>query len=98
MEFILTINNYRNHMDRCYGRRCCCVEIEGVLKKMVFYRSCPKCRGDMHARLEFYGDFKECLQCGLLQDLEKKTSVEMVGSSAAGKSSDDNRGRKGEAA
>ena len=45
MEFILTINNYRNHMDRCYGRRCCCVEIEGVLKKMVFYRSCPKCRG-----------------------------------------------------
>jgi len=52
----------------------------------------------MHARQDFYGDFKECLQCGLLQDLEKKTSVEMVGSSAAGKSSDDNRGRKGEAA
>lgn len=52
----------------------------------------------MHTRQDFYGNFKECLQCGLLQDLEEKTSVEMVGSSTAGKTSDNTRGRKGEAA
>ena len=40
--------------------------------KMVYYRSCPKCRGDMHIRRDFYGDFRECLQCGLMQDLNTK--------------------------
>ena len=39
---------------------------------MVYYRSCPKCRGDMHIRRDFYGDFRECLQCGLMQDLNIK--------------------------
>ena len=39
---------------------------------MVYYRSCPKCRGDMHIRRDFYGDFRECLQCGLMQDLNTK--------------------------
>ena len=43
----------------------------GILN-MVYYRSCPKCRGDMHTRRDFYGDFRECLQCGLMQDLEIK--------------------------
>ena len=36
---------------------------------MVYYRSCPKCRGDMHSREDVYGNFRECLQCGLIQDL-----------------------------
>ena len=39
---------------------------------MVYYRSCPKCRGDMHIRRDFYGDFRECLRCGLMQDLNTK--------------------------
>ncbi len=43
---------------------------------MVFYRSCPKCKGDMHTRRDFYGDFKECLQCGLMQDLETESDSE----------------------
>ena len=50
---------------------------------MVYYRSCPKCRGDMHIRRDFYGDFRECLQCGLMQDLNTKidssTGSEKVG-------------------
>ena len=50
---------------------------------MVYYRSCPKCRGDMHIRRDFYGDFRECLQCGLMQDLNTKiddsTESEKVG-------------------
>ena len=38
---------------------------------MVYYRSCPKCRGDMHSREDGYGNFRECLQCGLIQDLKE---------------------------
>jgi len=38
---------------------------------MVYYRSCPKCRGDMHSREDVYGNFRECLQCGLIQDLKE---------------------------
>ncbi len=38
--------------------------------KMVDYRACPKCRGDMHTRRDTFGAFKECIQCGLMQDLE----------------------------
>ncbi|HIA75208.1 MAG TPA: hypothetical protein EYN92_02100 [Dehalococcoidia bacterium] len=37
---------------------------------MVDYKACPKCRGDMHTRRDTFGDFKECIQCGLMQDLE----------------------------
>ncbi len=55
---------------------------------MVYYRSCPKCRGDMHIRRDFYGDFRECLQCGLMQDLNTKidasTGSEKVGVGQAG--------------
>ena len=53
---------------------------------MVFYRSCPKCRGDMHIRKDVYGDFRECIQCGLLQDLSERPASQLVGS---GTSSDD---------
>ena len=55
---------------------------------MVYYRSCPKCRGDMHIRRDFYGDFRECLQCGLVQDLSTKiddsTESEKVGAGQVG--------------
>mgnify|MGYP007012738805 CR=1 FL=1 len=47
------------------------LEIENVgIWKMLDYRACPKCRGDMHTRRDTFGDFKECIQCGLMQDLE----------------------------
>ena len=55
---------------------------------MVYYRSCPKCMGDMHIRRDFYGDFRECLQCGLMQDLNTKiddsTESEKVGAGQVG--------------
>ena len=64
---------------------------------MVFYKSCPKCMGDMHIRRDFYGDFKECLQCGLLQDLVEKPAMELAGMQS-GESLGSPRGKKGKAA
>ena len=45
---------------------------------MVDYRACPKCRGDMHTRRDTFGDFKECIQCGLMQDLELQKKSEAL--------------------
>ena len=64
---------------------------------MVFYKSCPKCTGDMHIRRDLYGDFKECLQCGLLQDLVEKRAMELSGIQGE-ESSSSPSGKKGKAA
>tara|TARA_B100000749_G_scaffold90893_1_gene69151 strand:- start:27 stop:191 length:165 start_codon:yes stop_codon:yes gene_type:complete len=53
--------------------------------------------GDMHIRRDFYGDFKECLQCGLLQDLVEKPAMELAGIQGEGSSASP-RGKKGKAA
>jgi DNA-directed RNA polymerase subunit M/transcription elongation factor TFIIS len=42
---------------------------------MVYYRTCPKCRGDMHTREDSYGNFRECIQCGLIQDLRSPNKL-----------------------
>ncbi len=64
---------------------------------MVFYKSCPKCTGDMHIRRDLYGDFRECLQCGLLQDLVEKPAMGLAGMQGE-ESSSSPRGKKGKAA
>ena len=64
---------------------------------MVYYKSCPKCRGDMHIRKDVYGDFKECIQCGLLQDLIERPAMEFAGVQASG-TSNKRQGNKGKAA
>ena len=37
---------------------------------MMFFKTCPKCHGDMYVDRDVYGTFIECLQCGLLRDVE----------------------------
>ena len=31
---------------------------------MFWLKSCPRCRGDLHEGLDFYGPYIACLQCG----------------------------------
>ena len=38
---------------------------------MVLFKACPRCKGDMHTNGDIYGDYKECLQCGLMLEIEK---------------------------
>jgi len=33
---------------------------------MMYFRACPKCRGDVVFEQDTDGDFLECLQCGLV--------------------------------
>ena len=32
--------------------------------QIIFFKSCPRCKGDMIATSDMYGKFMECLQCG----------------------------------
>ena len=36
---------------------------------MLELKACPRCKGDMHANRDMYGSYKECLQCGYMQDV-----------------------------
>ncbi len=49
---------------------------------MIYFKSCPRCHGDMHVNSDIYGEYKECLTCGLIVDTDKKS--EMLASSMAG--------------
>ena len=42
---------------------------------MLLFKSCPKCRGAMHINHDIYGEYKECLQCGLMLDIERTDDI-----------------------
>ncbi len=37
---------------------------------MIYFKGCPKCKGDLYLEEDFYGSFFKCFQCGHLIDLE----------------------------
>lgn len=36
---------------------------------MIYFRACPKCRGDMKTEEDAFGRFLSCQQCGKLVEL-----------------------------
>ncbi|GEM_PF-5373659 len=44
--------------------------------RMLFLKSCPRCQGDMYLEKDYYGIYKECLQCGNVLDLDEKSLKE----------------------
>lgn len=32
--------------------------------EMLWFKQCPRCRGDLHHNRDMYGDYVACLQCG----------------------------------
>ena len=36
---------------------------------MIYLRSCPRCKGDIYPNKDIYGAYKECLQCGYIEDI-----------------------------
>ena len=57
---------------------------------MIYFKACPRCKGDMTLTGDHYGWFKECLMCGYEADVEDDaktvvaaTLVEEVATEAA---------------
>ena len=36
---------------------------------MLMLKACPRCRGDLYIDRDFYGQYKQCIQCGFMEDL-----------------------------
>ena len=32
--------------------------------QMIYFKACPKCRGELYQDRDAYGHFRKCLQCG----------------------------------
>jgi hypothetical protein len=45
---------------------------------MILFKSCPRCTGDMQISGDNYGDYKQCLNCGMLKDISKPEFREVV--------------------
>ena len=37
---------------------------------MIYFKACPKCRGDIYLDRDAYGAYKKCLQCGRIFEVE----------------------------
>ena len=42
---------------------------------MLLFKACAKCHGDMQVSGDFYGDYKQCLQCGMVVDIERVDDI-----------------------
>jgi DNA-directed RNA polymerase subunit M/transcription elongation factor TFIIS len=38
-------------------------------ERMIYFKACPKCRGDMLPERDSSGEYRHCLQCGMLEDM-----------------------------
>ena len=37
---------------------------------MIEFKACSRCRGDVKVSQDIYGQYKQCLQCGRMQDVQ----------------------------
>ena len=37
---------------------------------MIYFKACQRCGGDMHLSGDYYGDYRQCLQCGHLEEIK----------------------------
>ncbi len=44
-----------------------------VVSAMIYFKACPRCRGDMTLGKDFYGCYLECLQCGYEEEVHEVT-------------------------
>jgi Zn-finger nucleic acid-binding protein len=45
------------------------VEMFQIRTGPIFFKSCPRCRGDLFLDRDKFGSYIQCLQCGFLRDL-----------------------------
>lgn len=41
----------------------------------IYLKSCPRCRGDMNSNSDIYGEYRLCIQCGHMIDIQRPTSL-----------------------
>lgn len=54
-----------------------------VGKAILVLKSCPKCKGDVHTNRDRFGCYKQCLQCGLMEDVECRSTFKHLESDSS---------------
>lgn len=39
---------------------------------MLRMKECPRCKGDMHSDQDRYGEYRSCIQCGYVLNLDSQ--------------------------
>lgn len=45
---------------------------------MIYFKACPRCRGDVKPLGDQYGSYLSCLQCGYMLDAREKEHTSIV--------------------
>ena len=45
---------------------------------MLYFKSCPRCTGDLYEQTDHYGFYKACLQCGNLIEPPNPVALEVL--------------------
>ena len=45
--------------------------------KVIIFKACPRCDGDVHINRDMYGEYRECLMCGFMADIQKPSLLEI---------------------
>ena len=45
------------------------------VKLLLYLKACPRCKGDVSVNRDMYGEYRECLQCGHMVDIEKPNGI-----------------------
>ena len=53
---------------------------------MIYFKDCPRCKGDMYLAEDIFGKYLNCLQCGYLRDVKEVRPVDYASVEHAGDS------------
>ena len=51
-----------------------CKELS-VAKQTLEFKACPRCQGDMISDRDIYGLYRQCLQCGHMEDMPRTSEL-----------------------
>lgn len=46
--------------------------------RTIYLKQCPRCKGDLSASRDQYGDYLHCLQCGYMADVRRPNPFAML--------------------
>lgn len=41
----------------------------------IYLKTCPRCNGDMNSNRDIYGEYRLCIQCGHMIDIQRPTNL-----------------------
>ena len=47
-------------------------------RDMMYFKACPRCKGDLYTNRDVYGEYKECLQCGYMEEIARDKAYPRV--------------------